>query len=356
MSTATLNGHRVTRARAHLPAWGVWYAEASVDEEVDLTGRVELAIADLMLSGTVVSGGVGPKGRSSFRVAGGAGGWGRTVPARSYANDAGLKAATVLLDAAAACGESIDAATLPTGRLGPAFVREEAPAARVLEQVVPAAWYVGQNGVTRIGKRPAATLATPDVLSVDKAIGTVSLAAESIAAILPGAVVEGLEAVDVMHELEPGGLRTTLWGAGIAPTSRRLAAWRRIAEQLDPRRRYRGLTEYRVVTQETERLNLQPIRVSAGMPDLSRVPVRPGIPGARADVMPGSRVLVGFIEADPSRPVVLAHEDAEGGGFLPILLEIGGPVPLPAARLTDSVQAGPWSGVITGGSATVKVG
>lgn len=366
MSTATLSGYRVTHARAHLPAWGVWWAEASIDMEAELAGPVKLTIADLTLSGTVISGGIGPQGRSSYRIAGGAGGWGRSIAAKSYANDAGLKASTVITDAATACGETVDTATLPTTRLGPAFVREAAPAARVLEQVAPAGWYVAEDGVTRIGRRPAVTLAAPaSVGHVDRALGTVALAADSIATIIPGITVEGLEAVDVLHELAPGAaLRSTLWGAGISPTSRRLAALRRLFEQLDPRRRYRGIYEYRVVTQEGERVNLQPIRVSVGMPDLSRVPIRPGIPGARADVTLGARVLVGFIEADPARPVVLGFEDAEGDGFKSIQLEIDATTliklaagVLGAARQTDAVQAGPFTGTIIGPcSLKVRIG
>jgi hypothetical protein len=366
---STLAGHRVTKARVHVPAWGVWYAEASLDEEAALSGRVSLVVADLTLSGTILSGGPGPKGRSSFRIAGGAGGWGRTVPARSYANDAGVKAATVLVDAATASGETIDPATLPSTRLGPAWAREIGPAARVLEQIFPAGWYVGEDGTTRIGKRPSAALKTPAVVSsVDLARGTVALAAESIASILPGVVVEGITAVDVVHELAPGALRSTLWGAGIASTSRRLTALRRMVEQLDPHSRFRGVYEYRVATQDGERLNLQPVRVSVGMPDLQRVPVRPGLSGGRADVALGSRVLVSFVDAEPSRPVVVGFEDAEGEGFLPVKLEIdatdeldlgagatltkiAGGV-LGVARQTDVVIAGGFSGTIVGPCST----
>jgi len=363
MSTATLAGHRVTHARAYLPAWGVWWAEVSLDEEVTLSGRVALALADLSLSGTIMSGGPGPKGRANFRIAGGAGSWGRDVAPKSYANDAGVKAATVLADAASACGEAIDAATLPTTRLGPAFAREAGPAARALEQIAPAAWYVGEDGTTRIGRRAAAAFTAPAAIaSVDLARRTVALASESIAAIVPGVTVEGIEAVDVMHELAPGALRSTLWGSGMASTSRRLTAWRRIMDQLDPRARYRGVFEYRVVTQTGERLNVQPIRVSTGMPDLQRVTVRPGVSGARADVALGSRVLVAFVDADPARPVVVGFEDAEGEGFQPLALDLDGVLMtlaggvLGVARQTDPVVAGPFGGTIVGASARVRCG
>lgn len=367
MSTATLNGHRVTHARVNLPAWGIPWAEVSLDEEATLSGAVTLKVADFTLLGTVMSGGPGPVGRSRFRVAGGAGGWGRTVPPKSYANDAGVKASTVLIDAAAACGETIDPATLPPAetRLGPGWARDEAPAARTLEQIAPAGWYVRElDGVTVIGKRPASALTTPvTVASTDRARRTVVLSAESIVSIVPGAIVEGVAAVDVQHELAPGaGLVTTIWGSGTAETNRKLVALRRILEQLDPGRKFRGVFEYRIVSQELERLNLEPVRVSTGMPPLQRVPVRPGIPGAKGEHAEGATVVVQFLDASPGRPIVTGFEEADGGGFVAPSLSIdaeeillGAGALLGAARLTDPVVAGPFAGTITGASAKTRI-
>lgn len=365
MTTATITGHPITHARVHLPAWGVPWAEVGLEEEATLSGAATLTIADLTLVGTIMSGGPGPKGRSRYRFACGAGAWGKALPAKGYANDAGVKASTVLQDAAREAGEPLDAASLPATRLGPAFARESGVAARVLEQCFPAGWYVGADGITRIGARPSAPLTgTFDVLTVDKACGTVELASETIARIVPGIIVEGLEAVDVMHELAPGTLRSTLWGKGIAPSTRRLVALRRLIEQLDPRRRFRGTYEYRVVQQQGERLTVQPVRVSIGMPSLQRVFVRPGVSGARSDVALGTRVLVTFVDAEPSRPTVVGFEDAEGTGFLPTQTDIDATAALNIgetaivtkladgtlgiARQTDAVIAGPFAGTITG--------
>jgi hypothetical protein len=323
IGTATLAGHRATHAVANIPAWGCWYADASIDGEHALTGSVDLKIADLTLRGTVLSGGVA-KGRSSYRIVGGAGGWGGTLPKKSYANDAGVKLATVLGDAAREAGEALGAVST-TDRVGPAFVREEGPASRVLEALAPGAWYVGEDGVTRLGARAASTIPAnvTRINAADLARGTVTLASESIVGILPGVVVDGLTAVDVQHEISlKGGLRSTVWGAQGGGSSRRLSAYRQIAAQIDPDRQFRGVTEYRVVTLEGERLNLQPVRVSTGMPDLRRVHPRPGVPGCSATAALGSRVLVGFIEADRGRPFVAAYEDPEGDGFQPTTLSM----------------------------------
>ncbi len=324
LSSATLNGRRATSARTNVPGWGCWYADATVDAEVEISGAVTLQIADLSLKGTIIAGGPA-KGRSDFRIVAGAGKWGNMIPRKPYANDAGVKRSRVIADAAAECGETFDAGD-DTVKVGPAFVRKEGPACRVLEQLAPGAWYIDNDGVTRLGKRPAGKPGAGVTHGpVDRARGTVTLASESITSIMPGLVVDGLEVVDVLHEINAKtGLRSTVWGRRGTGLSRMLEAWRNIARQEDPDRAFRGVTEYRVVSLEGERLNLQPVRVSTGMPDLLRVSVRPGVAGVRSDAALGARVLVGFVDSDPARPAVLAFEDADGEGFLPVHLDLAG--------------------------------
>lgn len=322
LSNATLAGYLATHARADIPAWGAWYAEVSIDGEHMLAGGVELRIADLVLKGAVLSGGP-DAGRSHYRIVAGAGGWGKTIERKSYVNDLGVSIATIIRDAAEAVGETVELDT--TDRVGPAFVRPEGPASRVLELVAPGRWYIGEDGVTRLGARPVAPLTTPNVTHgpVDLARGMVTLAAESIAKILPGCVVDGLTAVDVMHSVDAAsGLRSTVWGSLAGKSSRRLDSLRALAEGLDPLRKFRGVTEYRVVTIEGDLLNLQAVKVSTGMPDLARVVGRPGVPGVKGSPALASRVLVGFVDSDPSRPYVAAYEDAGGVGFAPTSLSL----------------------------------
>lgn len=379
MTAATLNGQRVTHATAQIPSWGCWYADADVDGDVKLSGAVTLVIADLTLKGTVLSGGP-DKGRSHYRIVGGAAGWGRSIPKRSYSSDAGVRKASVLADAAREVGETLGTVS-NTDMLGPHWVREAGPASQTLELVAPGAWYVGEDGVTRLGARPSkALVGAVTQQSVDLARGTVAIASDSIAQILPGVVVNGIEALDVRHELDAKkGLRTTLWGKG---GIRRLDSLRSVIEQMFPDWKYHGLTEYRVVTLEGARVNLQPVRVSTGMPDLRRVKTRPGLPGAKADLKLGSVVLVGFVDSSPSRPVILAFEDSEGDGWKPPKVEldadaivlaagsayaarVGDAVTITSAQiLAAGMVAGgnpvtistPLAGSITGGSSKVKVG
>lgn len=377
LSNATLAGLRATSARVNLGAWGCWYADASLDGEHALAGRVTLQIADLTLQGCVLSGGVA-KGRSDYRIVAGAGGWGKLLPAKSYATDAGVSFATILGDAATACGETL--ATIdPSLRTGPGFVRLAGPASAVLEQLAPGGWYVDEAGVTHLGKRTVGKL--PTVMTrttpVDLARRTLTLASESIATILPGVSIDGLAVVDVEHTVDAkAGLRSKVWGSLGGSSSRDLDALRKLLAQLDPDRAFRGLTEYRVVTLSGKRLNLQSVRpASSGMPNLANVRIMPGVAGCDAAPALGSRVLVGFIDSDQSRPVALAFEDAEGAGFSPVTLaflkgtsgvaRVGDEITISSAQILASganasgfavALVQPLKGTISSGSTKVSCG
>lgn len=321
MATATLNSNTVTDARVDIPKWGVWYAEVTLDREVTITGAVTLVIADLALKGTVMSGGP-EKGRSRYRIAGGKGGWGKTLKENAYANDAGVKTSTLLIDVASAAGEDLDTSTLDRAIAGSHTARPRGRASQVLHRNAPQNWYVGEDGVTRIGSRAVKDYngTAARVQPASKAYGSVVLAADSIATLVPGARVDGIEAVDVKHEISAAsGLRTTIYGKhSDSETTRRIAAYKAIIDALDPNRAFGAVYEYRVVTLSSKRVNLQPVLVSTGMPDLQRVPYRPGVSGAYSEVLPGARVVVGFLNRNAAQPVVLAVEDPDGEGFTPL--------------------------------------
>jgi hypothetical protein len=340
---ATINGNRITEARVSIPAWGASYCDVAIEGEVSITGKATVVVSDLTIVGTVLSGGPG-QGRSFFRIVAGAGGWGKVVAKKSYANDAGVKLSLVLGDAAAAVGETLDTSTVDqSARLGSAFTRPEGPACRVLEMVAPSAWYVGEDGKTRLGARPATkpNFKFSQTDRIDLARGYVEVASDSVAQVLPGASIARLTAVDVEHEWSiSAGLRSRVYGAQGTGTSRRLSALRAIVDQLDPLRKFRGVYEYRIVQQHGNRLDLQCVRVSTGMPDLLRVPVRPGVPGTSAIYALGSRVAVGFLDADPGRPYVHSFEDPDGAGFLAPIVNLAGGGPA-LGRVGDSIQITP---------------
>jgi hypothetical protein len=321
---ATLAGRHATSARVTIPSWGLWFADVALDGEHTLSGAADLVLSDLTLKGAILSGGPA-KGRSHYRVVGGAGGWGKTIPRRPYGSDVGVRIATILSDAAREAGETLSGAS-STDRVGPGYVRNEGAASLTLERFAHKGWYVDDDGTTKIGQRASSALdsAVPRVSQVDLARGTVTLAPTLLAPIKPGVVVDGLTAVDVQHEFTPKGIRSTVWGALASGTSRALDALKRLIDQLDPNRKFRGIYEYRVVTLEGSRVNLQPVRVSTGMPSLARVKVRPGVAGCEATLALGSTVGVMFFDGEPTRPFVFSFEDAEGEGFEPTMLKFVG--------------------------------
>lgn len=322
MSDVTLNGVTVLAASVHLPAWGIWWADIELGESEALTGHAAIDLCGLLLSGTIVSGGPW-QGRARYRVAGGAGKWGTAIAAKSYATDLGVKLRTVLRDAAVACGETLDETTA-TGTVGAQWVRAAGPAGRQLALLAPQAWYVSEDGITRLGARPATTFSRDStVMDRDDAAGWVEIAAADLGALIPGVVVEGVAAVDVVHTLRDATLRTRLWAAH-GTASRARGAFGRLVEALTAQGRYRGLWSYRVVAQSGELLDLQVERASSGMPDLQRVRVRPGVPGCSADWALGSLCLVAFVDGSPSRPVVVAGDDPDSAGFAPSQLDLVG--------------------------------
>lgn len=362
MSTATLNDKRVLRGRVQIPRSGCWWADAETDSAEEITGAASLVIADQTFVGTIVSGGVW-EGRGKYHIAGGAGAWGTEIAEKDYRNDGGLKERKVLLDAASACGETFDESTLDATQIGPGFTRFAGPAGGVLALLLPENWHVGLDGKTRKGLRVAVTYSGKATrVSRDDAAGRIELAAESLAGLVPGAIVDGMEAIDVEHVLTAKTLRTIVWGQ--AAGGGRAGLWRRLVEIVAPSWKYRGIYEYRIVTQTGTRLNLQPTRASLGLPSVRSVPVCAGLPGMTFTARPGACVYVAFVNADPARPVVVGFDDtmplqiawdavtlAEIGETV-LSLNLGG-APLKAVA-RDGDMAGPWPVVST--SVRVKAG
>lgn len=349
---ATLAGFTVSDLTLTIPAWGAWWLDAGLTEPEALApgARVELRVGDLTASGTVLTGGVSDD-RAAYRVVGGAGGWHRDVARKPYRNSAGVKLATILGDLADDTGETL--AGVPTSTVAEHYARRAGGAFHVLNDLAPRGWYVDLAGTTRFGARPPFTFdGEAAITRRDKAIGVVDLAVEDPSGLIPGAQVDGNPpATDVEIALKGDALTARVYYA--PRTARRLLAWSRIFDALDPRREFRAAADYRVVAQNGDRLDLQAVRVSRGLPDLRGVPVRPG-PGMRGELTPGCVVVVIFVDGDPSRPNVLGFAAPDAPGWVPTTIELGGPGALAVARQTDTVVAGPFAGTITGGSTVVK--
>lgn len=322
---ATINGVRATSARVFVPPSGPWYADLDVDGDGAISGAAVVKIGDLELRGTVDPTFTGSfQLSSSVRVVAGAGGWAKDTTAKGFHSDAGVKRSTVVSDIARSVGELLVYQS-GDGSLGVDFVRLVEPASRALELAIgSASWWVGYDGVTVVGTRPTVEFATqPELLSFDPHSKVATLAPDSLAALVVGGVLRGrLDSPLVIRELrinlEAGKLRVEAWcGYAFDVESRLLRAIRTIAREtfanyacLSPRR-------YRVVRLSVDRLELQAIKVVAGLPDILPISVWPGMAGLSADVAIGAVVLVQFIDGDPAMPIVTHFSPKDGAGFLP---------------------------------------
>lgn len=350
MSTARLNGQDVLRAAVSLPRTSVWHAEVETSAIAGmpaLTGAVTLEIAGLTLKGTIVSGPAEHGGRRWYVIAAGAGKWRDVIAAKAYRGEIGIKLATVVTDAAQDCGETLG--TLPDKTLGSAYVRTQAPAARALDLVAPEGWYVDELGVTQIGVRAAKAFAGKyEVIDKRLDMKRVTIAAENIAGLVPGATLEGVEASSIRHELSPNGIRSHIYAtSGRASGTRLFQLVRRIVEMLTDPYRYHRVHDYRVAGVVAGFLDLEPLDPSLGLPTLTNVREYVGIPGGRGNPQIGSTAIVGFINGQPWRPYVHSYDGEGATGFLPTKsgiycndIEFGAANGPKCARMTDSVNCG----------------
>ena len=200
---SSLSGYLVSDVRLHRVRVGIWSAEVCLPSPVQLAGAVSLTVGDLTLAGTVVRGGP-VEGEAAYLVTGGAGKWRQSIPARAYRNDLGVKASTVLADAARDAGEQL-VMTQPDAVLGSAFVRALAPAWNVLAEVAPT-WWMDAAGVTQVGPRPAPVVSgTWRLIRWSRASGMQEIATDTPSIFEPGALLSGapIEEVD-LHATNEG--------------------------------------------------------------------------------------------------------------------------------------------------------
>jgi hypothetical protein len=320
--TILLNGMQVKSAKVYEPWSGVWTADLDVDLELPIapTGKAVLVLGTSARVCTVdpdASGLFGAHAR--VRVIGGGGGWHKEVSALHYHNDAGVLSTAVIASTAAAVGE-VATDAIPS-RLGADFMRSAGPASRVL---AGRDWHVDPTtGTTLVAPRiPFPALPTLEILEWDPKERVATVASDE--PVTPGTILIdprfGTTTIrDVEATFDADGARATCWcDSEPSPGSRLTSAMASLAREATGvvyLRTYR----YRVVTQGVDdRLVLQAVKRSAGMPDTLPISIWFGVPGVKAKLLLGSQVLVEFVNGDPSDPVVRAFES----GPLPIELTL----------------------------------
>lgn len=341
----TINGHRVSSLRLIVGNVGPWHGEVEFETDPEVEGRVLLQVGPLALRGTLVSSGTFGLRRRA-RIVGGAAGWGQTVGAQHYHNDAGVKGRAVADDAARAVGESVGSFVPAAERVGPDYVRQARPASCALEDVLGGVpWWVDYDGVTQAGPRPSSPVdaALYEVLAFDPEARVVTLGVDDPGAVRIGSVlVERLDGPVTVRELEirvtPEELRVVAWcGGGEALPGRLAGLLRTVVSRVTDGRLY-GKYRYRVLGMSGERVDLQAVHRVEGLPDLLPVSVWPGVAGVHAELAPSAEVLVEFLDGRRTEPIVTAFAGKDGVGFVPASLVLGGSVGSGAARIGDTVE------------------
>lgn len=343
---ATLDGQRVSSAVIHVPPVGPWWADLVMEEAPDVVGQVDLVVAGATFRGTVIpaSSGVFAE-RALFRFVAGAGAWGALLAARPYHNDAGVTALQVATDAANEAGEVLGDFAPEQSTLGIDFVRESGAASLALGAAIGAVqWWVGLDGVTRVGSRPTST-PTPgsfEILDFDPISRLATIALDDLSALSIGSVLPAdarLAAAQTIREMRieasADALRVIAWCGAVEGTrSREAHALERIIGAIIDRR-VLVPREYRVQQMNGDRVDLQAI--SSATPDLQAISFR-GMAGVSSKLVVGTLVIVQWINGDRTRPMITHAVGKDGNGWAPITLTL------------DAMQAS--AGIIVGAGAT----
>lgn len=321
---ATVDGEPLVSARVHVPSRGPWFADVEFESAPSVSGRVTLRLGELELIGTVDPAHDGTHaGHRRSRIVAGGGGWGTLLAPKAYHNDAGVRARTVAQDAAREAGEELADSPLLEARIGVDYVRQAGPASRVLEDALRGAgWWVGYDGVTRVGAREISEASGYEVLAYLPDSRLAVLALDDLRTIGIGSVIsERLDTPQTVSELEinvsADRARVKAWtGGGESSRGRLEDALRSIVRRSTDDRLF-GVWRYRVVQMNGDRVELQAVRRDAGLPDVLPVSMWPGLAGVHAELTGGAEVLVEFIEGDRTMPIITHFAGKDGTGWAP---------------------------------------
>lgn len=346
MSTATIGSVAVQSCEVTMPRVGAWYACGVADEPVP-AGRATLTIAGQRFEGTVLAptAELVPVSAHGFRMVGGAGGLSAVLAPRFYRSP---PASLLLTDIASDAGETL-ASDASMGLSLPSWARGEGTGADALRDLVrrvsSAVWRVRGDGQLWAGVDTWADSGVPDeqVLEVDTEAGLVVLAPDA-PTLTPGTTLRGERVSAVVHRVG-AGLRSEAW----LVRSEEGDASDRVRWALDALVRRSVPTQHlrvyrcRVLQQHADwTLELRP-ETGSGLPDLSRVPIRSGLPGVGIEVDPGAYVHAIFAGGDAAKPIAALWDVSPG---LVRLTFDGGSAAI--AREGDDVHAGTVTATVSG--------
>jgi hypothetical protein len=332
---------------------GEWHCDLDLDQETIEKGKVNFQLDDLEFVGTADPEATGMDGnRAKCTVIAGNGRIRRKIDAHSYSGSNGVKVGTVVRDILKDCGEDLsdlsDAEMLDK-KLPRWHVTKGTTAASALTKLADAcdaAWRMLRDGTVWFGAETWPEVEPEGTLTNESwSDGCLTLASET-PNMIPGTIYQGQKIEHVTHrygeklrtDIRTFDSKSTLGGA-----------FEESRHEIDFSREY----PCKVVTQHSDgTVQLLPDDEIMRASGLDKVPIRYGLPGFRARLLPGARCHLAFAAGDPSRPyahnwefdedTVESVEIAAGGRSAPI------------ARLGDPVDVFITPGVpaIVGGTIT----
>ena len=343
---ASVDGLQVLSGSLVIPAIGAWTADLALAGNDGLSGPVTVTLGNLTLAGYAYRSET-YGGQVKARLVGGYGGWRQSIASQGYGSPAGVSLATVLGDAAAACGEQI--AVAAGVNVGYGFVRAKFPTSvagdvlwQMLAQGLIAAWYVDPSGVTQTQPWPSRAVQTAfTVTDAEPAEGTVEIATEDYASWMPGCTFTApqLDATftssGVVYTWDDAGKFrfSVLTGAA---KDRVLGPLQQLIDSRVAPTRFYGRYAYTVSNPTSTTIDGSPVNPSLGLPDVQAVPLRCD---SIASVTPadGGACDVMFLDGLPTAPIcVWCEADAGNGPSVVAIAPQAEPTP-PIARVNDTV-------------------
>lgn len=215
---AEVNGTPVKKAEIVTPWYGVWTADVQLDRVADLSKGVTLTVGGLVMKGVVYRAG-DFLGATSYRIIGGGGGWGTTVPPLFFKSPFGVTSTLVAKGIAAFVGESVAFDVTASRLLGDFYMQQSEPASRVMDRLCDL-WWVRPDGVTQIGTHSTTLIVSKfDVIpeGTDLALGKIAIATDVPEDWSPGRRFNSPQFAatktisSVIHRLDSGKLRSEVW-------------------------------------------------------------------------------------------------------------------------------------------------
>lgn len=342
-----LNGQDLTRLRIRLTLYGAWVGEC-IHSDPSLVPSVgdtaSIVFASQTFAGTVARVATLQDLSYDTLIVGGGGGLSVSLPVLQLVGPT----VGLVLDQALRDGGSLESlsATVDASLLATQLQSWRRPfrtLGRELDAICAAlpsgtSWRILSDGTLWLGTEPDTTIQAVvqdyDVMSWDASAGCVIIAAED-PTVLPGESWPDITGTigTVVHNVTKDATRTELYLA--SPGDREVGAFDALLQQPD----MLALYVYKVLSQNGDG-TLELRSTDARLPDLSRCPVRYGIPGTTGAIPAGCIAVVGFAGGNSEDPYVASWASGTATNLavqVGTLLELGASPAASFVSLSDLV-------------------